>query len=618
MINKNHIVKAYGFTCFLMLTISAVFLLSCKNVVLAKPVKVVIIGAEDFVSDKHNVVAGLPDALVARITERLVNSNKFEILERKALRRIIAEQGFGKEKEISDIDRLLDKAVNDLERIEAGTLAVAGHLSQQNDALNNFNKLGTMVGADYIIYAKIETFEKESVAINIPYSDTAKIIKNTVNTKLYLRVIDTRKGNIIGAESLDVQISKQAFSGKTPKISDLSVYDDVALSASNEIMDIIFPAYVVNENPYVINRGINDGVKVGDIYDVIREGEEITNLQGTSLEKVKSVVGKVTVTNVQETISTLNIINGNVIKGDLLVISNVESNVSKYNDLSISAKENSDNNKVINKKPRISVGLIKSGSTARKDHASDEHIPQFTDAIISYLTRTDRFTVIDRQETGQLLDEQMAQAMAENRDIPSAMGDLKGSDYMIYGSLNNFNIEDKKSTVPVLGEKIKSRIGYVEGNMRIVESRTGDVLVSRKISIKEKLDTDIENRIAAGKLADKYAEQVVATLINEVYPIKIAAVSGNKIYINRGSDGGFRKGDNLKVYRIENKLIDPDTGVESGFVKTEIATIEIRSTENSTSECLVVSGGALKKGDIAKRIPMIKTNKPGKVKKPNF
>ena len=623
--NKNHIAKACSFSCLFALTITAILLLSCNNAVQANPAKLVIIGVKDFVPDTSNIkVSGLPDALVARITERLVKSKRFDVLERKVLRRIVNEQGFGKEETASDIDRLLDKAVHDLEKIGAGTLYVAGDISQKNDALNDFKKLGTMVGANYVVYAKLEVFERDSAVIDIPYNDNddVKITENTVNAKLYLRIIESKKGNIIGADSLEFKISRRALSKDNPKISDLSVYDKVAPLVSNKILDIIFPAYVVDKNPYVINRGVNDGVKAGDYYDVIREGKGIKNSQGITLEKIKSVAGKIKVTNAQETISTVDVIDGNPIKGDLVVKTSApNSHVSGGNDVpsAVKADMNLDNDGVKNKKPRISVGLIRSGSTARDGKKSDEHIPQFTDAIISNLTKTNRFIVIDRQEVGQLLKEQMAQAMAKDVPLPSTMGDLEGADYMIYGSLTNFNIEDKKSNVSVLNEEVKLRIGYVEGNMRIVASRTGEVLVSRKISIKEKLDTDIKHKLAAEKLSDKYAERVVANLINAVYPIKVAAVSGNGIYINRGKDGSLNVGDNLKVYRIEDRITDPDTGAETGFVETEIATIKIESTEDSTSKCSVVSGSNLEKGDVAKLIQTtIKTNENREVKKPNF
>ena len=72
---------------------------------------------------------------------------------------------------------------------------------------------------------------------------------------------------------------------------------------------------------------------------------------------------------------------------------------------------------------------------------ANRHIPLFTDTLISRLAQTQRFQLIDRQEVDQLMDEQLAQAMAENRELPSSMGTLAGADYLVIGSVANFAIE---------------------------------------------------------------------------------------------------------------------------------------------------------------------------------
>ncbi|MCP5429886.1 MAG: hypothetical protein H6962_06615 [Chromatiaceae bacterium] len=97
----------------------------------------------------------------------------------------------------------------------------------------------------------------------------------------------------------------------------------------------------------------------------------------------------------------------------------------------------------------------------------------FTDTLISRLAQTQRFQLVDRQEVDQLMDEQLAQAMAENRDLPSSMGTLAGADYLVIGSVANFAIEEISSKLPGSNRLIVTHQGRVEGNMRIVDARSG-------------------------------------------------------------------------------------------------------------------------------------------------
>jgi len=56
-----------------------------------------------------------------------------------------------------------------------------------------------------------------------------------------------------------------------------------------------------------------------------------------------------------------------------------------------------------------------------------------------------------------------------------------------------------------------------------------------------------------------------------VFPLKIAKVTGNTVYINRGSGVDFEVGDHLSVLAQGEGLIDPDTGESLGSAEEEVA-----------------------------------------------
>ena len=571
--------------CLLMIVISACSSEANNNIDSNQGAKIAIIGAGDFVPDRTGAKkAGLPDALVARINERLSNSKRFVVLERSALRRVILEGRFGQERPESDTDRLLEKAVSSLEDIDAVTLATAGKLSQDNDVLRDFQDLGNTAGADYLVYAKLEKLQRTHTDTAVPYSQQNKIQhENKADARLYLRVIEVKSGRIVGAASLRSQQSETVSKGITATQDNYSIYDQIGQQAASKIIDMVFPAKIVGSEPWVINRGTNDGVKVGDIYTVHREGKAIKDSKGITLGRVKTQVGKIKLEQVQNTLTVVALLEGNIANNDLLeVVSGDKQNPSVASAASVGLKRPGATNGQL---PRIAVGLVKTGSTARTGNSAAQHMPLFTDTLLSRLTQTKRFQLIDRQEVDQLLNEQIAQAMTDNRPMPSAMGTLQGADYLVYGSVASISVEEKTTRLPGSSKTFTSNIGRVEGNMRIVDARSGDILESRKISVKQKLDPSATKKRQSALLADAYAEQVVLKLMSAIYPIKVAAVTPDgTVYINRGNDGGLTVGETLQAYRPGQAIIDPDTGVQLGVSETALGSVIISEVEDARAK----------------------------------
>lgn len=445
-----------------------------------------IVGAGDFSPDIVDAqVAGLPEGLAARIAEHLTNSRRFSVLERKAMRKVICEQHFGRKRPVSDIDRLLDDAVSDLDEVQGGTLAVAGVLASNNDVLNDFKDLGTMAGADLLVYAKLESMQVESTTTVVPFSSRGRTTTHSeVNARLYLRVIEVKNGLVIGAASFKCKLSDRPFSGSNSELDGLSIFDELGRQASAKIIDIAAPARIVSVAPFIINRGANDGGKAGDVYTVEREGQEIRDSNGVLLGRVKTAIGKVKLTQVQESLSVVEVLEGEIAANDLAtLVIEPRSTTAVTSNAKVELRQNVA--AVARKLPRVAVGFMAHGSTASK---ADTHIPVATDAIISHLTKTKRFLVIDRQSVDQLLDEQAAQALMENRQLSSALGTLKGADYLVYGSLQSFSITTQTAKLPGSNRTFNSQVGRVEGSVRIVDVHSGEIMASRKVSVQEKVE----------------------------------------------------------------------------------------------------------------------------------
>jgi len=615
--------------------------------------KIAVISHSDFLPDRTQTqrnVSGLPDILAQRIIEFLIKSKRFVPVERTALRKVVLEQRFGQDLRKSYLDRTLDKAIESMEKIPGahrvsgvetevviggslgqigaelkvksqspiepkpvgsgikeaeGSIGTTGALANYNDILKDFQDLGTAVKADFLVVGNIENLSHTTKEIKVPYSESnRKLRQNMVDARLRLRVIDVKSGTVFGAKSLRTQTEENVFEGKEIDTDKYSFYDHLGRLVAVKILDMIFPARVINVDPIVISRGTNDGVSTGDLYIVEREGKELKDKSGIVIARLKQEIGLVKIVKIQDTVSIANPVSGQgFAEGDLASL-NIEATKSPGQLQSHPVTQPIVSLKKQGKRvlPRVAIGLIKSGSTARTGKKADEHTPIFTDTIISRLAQTKRFQMIDRQEADQLINEQLAQAIAKGQDLPSAMGTLKGSDYLVYGSLASFGVEDKEVRLPNSKKTFKSKIGYVEGNMRVVDARSGDIVESRKISVQEPVEVGAKGSRVVTALADAYAEQVVLILMNAIYPIKVAAVgSDGTIYINRGDDGGLRAGEVLDAFMPGKPIIDPDTGVQLGVEEVRIGKVVINSVENARSKGGIIEGSRLAKGDILRR-----------------
>ncbi len=567
---------------------------------------IAVISYDDFVPDRSGVNdtrrIGLPDMLAARIIENLSKSQRFDVVERKALRRVVTGQRFGKKMKKNYLDKTLDKAITDMDKMWGTEVDATAYWSNHNDLIKDFQDLGSTVGADFLVLGSLEKVAVKLKATAVPYSNKVHR-KKTMDARLQLRVIDVRTGIIKGAASIRTRVSENLFAGKEDDADDYQFFDTLAMDASRKILDLTFPAKIVSLDPLIISRGSHDGVKPGDIFVIKREAKVIKDSNGVVLGHLKKEIGKVQVAQVQENIAIVKPMKaelsdaGSFSEGDLAEQIIMGKNAKKQQQTA-QVPTGAD----ATGKPVLAVGLVKYGSTANTSEKAKLHSPIFTDNLISRLSQTRRFELIDRQEVDQLLNEQLAQALAEQKDLASAMGSLKGADYLIYGNLASISEKTVKTRLPGSSRVLEQRKGQASGNMRIVDVKSGTVIASRSIRVEALLPLRASESEIIATLADSYSERVVLMLMEALYPIKIAHVSSSgQVYINRGSDGGLQVGEMLKVYAMGADIIDPDTGVKLGKEETYLGKVVVTEVEAARSKGDIIEGSEIKRGHLLKR-----------------
>ena len=568
----------------------------------------------DFVPDRTGVDQsrriGLPDVLAGRIIEKLSNNQRFTVVERKALRRTVLEQRFGQKMAASNLDKALDKALETMQHNSGSEVNATSDWSNYNDIVKDFQDLGSTVGAEFIVLGELEQI-KQSVKLQaVPYSRSGKVMQtNRVDARLRLRIIDARQGTIAGAASIKTKLSENIFQGmKSSDNDELTVYDHLATVAAAKILDITFPARIVSLEPLIISRGSNDGVEKGDRYIIQREGKEIRNKSGLLLARLKKQIGEVEVINSQKTIAIVTPVSDKVFQlNDLAepdesktVPARTRTSIGKTTTTTATATATASAAKG---PATLAMGLIHKNQAARTIVEFNQgYLERISDEIISGLSNSKRFIMLERDQVDQVLDEKIFETMTSGGNIQDRLAELVGADYLIHGELNNFYISTERKKVPYVDEIQVFNTLHAEGMFRIADVHTGAIISSEKIIINERIKGIADRTQVISQMVEKFSTRAIAQIVARLYPIKVMGAAPDRtVYLNRGADSGLKIGEQFVVKRLGQALIDPDTGQSFGQVESNIATVKIIEVEGARSRASIISGSEPMHGDILRK-----------------
>jgi len=196
------------------------------------------------------------------LSTKLASTNKFILLERQ------------------DMDKILEE------------MKIAGN--------EGFQK----VGADYLIVGSITEFGRKNVGDVNAFSRTKT---QTVQAGVSIRLIDVSTGQIIYSE--EAKGEAETMNKTVLVLGERTDYDatlsDKAISAAisklveniiNNCMDRPWKSYFLSydENGIIISGGKSQGLKIGDIYEVVEKGKSVKNPQtGMLIELPGKSVGKI-------------------------------------------------------------------------------------------------------------------------------------------------------------------------------------------------------------------------------------------------------------------------------------------------------------------------------------
>ncbi|MFV0347718.1 MAG: hypothetical protein ACK5JO_03950 [Halodesulfovibrio sp.] len=188
-------------------------------------------------------------------------------------------------------------------------------------------------------------------------------------------------------------------------------------------------------------------------------------------------------------------------------------------------------------------------------------------------------------------------------------GKLGIAQLLIIPEVQRISMYREAIAIPNIENKFRRRdIGAMSTSVQIVDTSTGELkasyIVESSFSTKEAIvnsGNKTPDPVIFKHLAQKMAAKTVDELLDTVFPMLIVQVRGNEVIINRGQDGGLKKGMRLEVFTPGEIIKDPYTGENLGSAEAYAGKIEVTRVNPKMTTCRIVEGGPMAVRDIVRK-----------------
>ena len=202
---------------------------------------------------------------------------------------------------------------------------------------------------------------------------------------------------------------------------------------------------------------------------------------------------------------------------------------------------------------------------------------------------TRKFDLVTRNKSSMeaVRDEQQFGESDLSAGDAAVTGNMKNANFLILPEIHRFAFYRKTHKVPNLQSKyFKRDHGTLEMNAQIIDSSTGQIkttfYLKDSFSTKEEMvnkSVGVPNSKYFTTLAKGVSAQMADQFLELIFPVEIISIKGDKVYLNRGQDGGYAKGNVLDVFIKGEELIDPHTGEDLGSAEEHVGKIKVSSVK---------------------------------------
>ena len=235
----------------------------------------------------------------------------------------------------------------------------------------------------------------------------------------------------------------------------------------------------------------------------------------------------------------------------------------------------------------------------------------FTQSLISYLTQTRKFAILDRDymaEQSKELD--LIQGTDFSVDEMARLGNKVGTDYIIVGTVEEYSHKRWSRTMKTTGKKFPMYKYGAGISYRIIDVATGQIKFSDGHSQSRSGQGSGPNSSATAR---KAAEVVGQKIINAIYPIVVASVRGETVFLAQGG-GTMSVGQKMALVQYGESIIDPYTKESLGREEIEIGMVQVTNIQSKMAKAKIITCSVDLAAEFAPKSFIVRPVK--KVKKP--
>jgi curli biogenesis system outer membrane secretion channel CsgG len=233
-----------------------------------------------------------------------------------------------------------------------------------------------------------------------------------------------------------------------------------------------------------------------------------------------------------------------------------------------------------------------------------------TDSLITHLSQSRKFTIVDRGEQSAYKNEQrLITSGAFDPLEASRFGKAIGADMLIVGEVVELKAKVEKQTSSLTSQTSEMVNIIANVHYKVLNVLTREIKYSNNVKFATSYETT-DNRVAdVQKAFDMVASKITNQILDNIYPLRVVEISDSGDLILNMGGINIKKGDIYDIYYEGKQIVDKYT--KEIIAKDEIyaGKIEITRVLPKVSYAKVIdSNGAITEWMVARKGEKIPTN----------
>ncbi|MEY2942954.1 MAG: hypothetical protein RLY97_968 [Pseudomonadota bacterium] len=223
------------------------------------------------------------------------------------------------------------------------------------------------------------------------------------------------------------------------------------------------------------------------------------------------------------------------------------------------------------------------------DLSNTGQVEALSSMIQTAIEATNKFRVTDRAKMDKFLREQgLAKNGLVTSRTPGKIGGFEGADFLITGSINAYSVVTKSDlgasflagmmSNQAQGQTCRGAEATLSVDIKISEADTAITRYVQRLNEKQRVQTVCGGgvgQVDASALLRSAADKIANGLVTTVYPIQIAAVQADGVFVLNYGEGTMKVGDLMTVFVKGEEIRDPVTNEVLSNDETLIGAIRV-------------------------------------------